>query len=292
MSSPAPPAGELVIVGTGIKLIAQMTLEALECIKRADRLLYLVTEPATEAWLRRLNSSARTLRDYYAEGKPRRKTYDEIVERILLEVRGGSRVCAVFYGHPGVFVNSAHDAIRQARRENFRARMLPGISAEDCLFADLGVDPADAGCQSFEATDFLAHKRPFDPTSALILWQVGVLGEPSIHPQMQCRPERLRKLAAVLRRHYNERHPVILYEAAQFEICDPRIQRIPLCELTSATVWPIATLYVPPKAARAVDPTVMRWFHEAERDPVSREALRDTHEVASIVSGASRVRRA
>jgi hypothetical protein len=35
--------------------------------------------------------------------------------------------------------------------------MLPAISAEDCLFADLGVDPADHGCPSYEATDFLVH---------------------------------------------------------------------------------------------------------------------------------------
>jgi hypothetical protein len=33
--------------------------------------------------------------------------------------------------------------------------MLPAVSAEDCLFADLGVDPGAAGCQSHEAADFL-----------------------------------------------------------------------------------------------------------------------------------------
>jgi len=31
--------------------------------------------------------------------------------------------------------------------------MLPGISAEDCLVADLGIDPASSGCQSYEAND-------------------------------------------------------------------------------------------------------------------------------------------
>ena len=33
--------------------------------------------------------------------------------------------------------------------------MLPGISAEDCLLADLGVDSAHNGLQSLEATDLL-----------------------------------------------------------------------------------------------------------------------------------------
>jgi hypothetical protein len=42
--------------------------------------------------------------------------------------------------------------------------MLPGISAEDCLFADLGIDPGIYGCQSYEATDFLANGRPWGET--------------------------------------------------------------------------------------------------------------------------------
>ena len=50
-------------------------------------------------------------------------------------------------------------------REGFNAQMLAGISAEDCLFADLGLDPGKNGCQSFEATDFLIRRRQFEPTS-------------------------------------------------------------------------------------------------------------------------------
>jgi len=33
--------------------------------------------------------------------------------------------------------------------------MLPAISSEDCLYADLGVDPATTGNASYDATDFL-----------------------------------------------------------------------------------------------------------------------------------------
>jgi uncharacterized protein YabN with tetrapyrrole methylase and pyrophosphatase domain len=255
-------AGELVVVGTGIRLVVQTTPEALDCITRADRLLYLVTDPATETWLRRLNRAAETLRDCYAAGKPRELSYREMVQRILLAVRAGAYVCAAFYGHPGVFVNPGHQAIRRARREGFRARMLPGISTEDCLFADLGVDPAESGCQSFEATDFLAYRRRFDPTSALVLWQVGVLGEPSFPTEVPCRRERLERLTRVLRRHYDARHPIVLYEAAQFPVSEPRIRKIPLSKLPATRLWSITTLYIPPKPSRAADPAIMRWFDE------------------------------
>jgi len=56
-----------------------------------------------------------------------------MVERILKNVKDGFKVCVVFYGHPGVFVQPSHEAIRIARLEGFSARMLPGISAEELL---------------------------------------------------------------------------------------------------------------------------------------------------------------
>ena len=43
-------------------------------------------------------------------------------------IRAGFRVCAVFYGHPGVFVYPSHEAIRRARAEGFAARMLPALT--------------------------------------------------------------------------------------------------------------------------------------------------------------------
>ncbi len=254
--------GKLVVVGTGITLVAHTTLETLDCLKRADKVFYLVTEPATETWLRRLNASAESLAGCYAPGKSRLDTYEEMVQRMLAAVRGGAYVCVAFYGHPGVFVNPGHEAIRRARRAGFDARMLPGISAEDCLFADLGVDPVDSGCQSYEATDFLAYRRRIDPTSALILWQVGLLGEPSVPRPGGSRRERLDRLAATLLRHYDARHRVVLYEAAQFPICEPRIKRLVLGRLASARTVPMMTLYVPPKPSRAADRAIMRWFDE------------------------------
>jgi uncharacterized protein YabN with tetrapyrrole methylase and pyrophosphatase domain len=257
-----PRRGSLVVVGTGIRLVAHTTLEALAHMQRAERLLYVVTDPATEAWIQRLNPAATTLEDCYADGKSRLKTYREMTERIVSAVRAGLQVCAAFYGHPGVCVNASHQAIRRLRREGFSAEMLPGISAEDCLFAELGVNPGDNGCQSFEATDFLACRRRFDPCSELILWQVGALGEASVRKGMSCRPERLRVLTDTLRRHYQKRHRIVLYEASSFPTCPSAVRRIPLEKLSNATFSPMTTLYVPAKTARSPDARIMNWFDE------------------------------
>uniref|UniRef100_A0A0W0FD80 Tetrapyrrole methylase domain-containing protein n=1 Tax=Moniliophthora roreri TaxID=221103 RepID=A0A0W0FD80_MONRR len=92
------------------------------------------------------------------------------------EVRKGYNVLGVFYGHPGVFVNSSHRAIALAREEGFKAKMLAGVSAEDCLFADLEFDPAILGCMTCEASECLTRDRPFNPFIHNIIWQVGSIG--------------------------------------------------------------------------------------------------------------------
>ena len=254
------PRGSLVVVGTGIRLASQATPEAIACMEAAERLFFLVTSPAHAVWVRRINRDAVSLEDCYAVGKPRPESYREMADRILEAVRGGFRTCAAFYGHPGVFAQPSHAAIDRARREGFSARMLPGVSAEDCLFADLGVNPGRGGCQSFEATDFLMSRRRFDPTSTLILWQVGLLGEMSVRRKMSSRPERLQVLVDRLRRDYPARHRVVLYQAAEYQICEPLIQPLPLKTVPAQTITPAMTLYVPPLPQRAQDRRIARWF--------------------------------
>jgi uncharacterized protein YabN with tetrapyrrole methylase and pyrophosphatase domain len=248
--------GSLLIVGTGIKLVGHVTLETRAFIEGAEKLFYLVNEPATAVWIEELNETAESLSHYYAENKLRLQTYQEITNRLLEAVRQGQQVCAVFYGHPGVFVTPVHEAIRQARHEGFTARMLPGISAADCLYADLGIDPAHCGCQSYEATEFLLRKRQIDPTSHLILWQIGVVGELYQRQKRDVSPG-LQAITAVLLRDYPAAHPIIVYEAAQYPVCNPSIEQIPLEQLPNARVTAISTLYVPPTAVADWDYEMM-----------------------------------
>ncbi len=256
----APPSGaggSLWVVGTGFLVAGQVTPEAEACIRQADRLLDLVVDPVTRVWLRSLHPGAESLYTSYREGRHRRESYQEMTQRILAPVRRGERVCAAFYGHPGVFVNPAHAAIRLARAEGYPAAMLPGISAEDCLFADLEMDPTRHGCQSYEASDFLLNSRRHDPASLLILWQVGAIGVATFMNRDLWSREGLADLTRRLLRDYPPDHGIILYEAAQVPTCDPVIHPLPLAELPGAPVSLITTLCVPPLPGPAPDPRAL-----------------------------------
>jgi uroporphyrin-III C-methyltransferase len=245
--------GSLTIVGTGFLAVGQTTPEAVVCIKRAEKLFHMVSDPVARYWLKELNPTAESLHGCYAEGKPRNVSYAEMAERMLAPVRQGQEVCAAFYGHPGVFVTPSHDAIRQARLEGHGARMLPGISAEDCLVADLGVDPSEFGCQSFEATYFLTRKLRFDPHCALILWQIGVVGVTSYQKNDLWSQEGVEILQEFLLEHYPADHQVTVYQAPQLPVFPPIIQTVPLAGLSSAKVTVASTLWVPPAGLPPLD---------------------------------------
>lgn len=243
----------LTVVGTGIRTGLQTTPEALVHIKETKTVLYLVADPFGGEWVRRLNSNAESLEAFYRVGKRRVDIYNEIVEYVLSRVQTDDSVCVVFYGHPGIFVHAAHESVRLARERGFKARMLPGISAEANLCADLGIDPGVTGLQSYEATSFLLSRYSFDASSGLLLWQIGVFGYALWDPRYKPTPKHLQILVEYLTPHYGPDHKVVLYEASELPLGAPRIRSLRLCELAHSNPSPITTLYIPPRRLPQAD---------------------------------------
>ncbi|WP_147651309.1 SAM-dependent methyltransferase [Vulcaniibacterium gelatinicum] len=237
--------GSLVCVGLGMMLGAHLAPRSRSEIEQAEVVFGLVSDPIVELWLQQMRPDMRSLQPYYREGKPRTRTYREMVEAMLAEVRAGRRVCGVFYGHPGVFALVPHRAIERARAEGFQAHMEPGISAEDCLYADLGMDPGTYGCQHYEASQFMFYRRRIDPSAYLVLWQIGIAGDRST-ARFSTGAAHRRLLLELLSEDYPPQHEVIAYEAATLPICQPRMDRMPLSAIVDADLRMQTTLVIPP----------------------------------------------
>lgn len=246
--------GSLIVVGSGIAALRHATQEVCFHISHADRVFFLVVDPLTKAWILRLNSAAESLSTHLAPGKDRQESFNDMVRRLVAAVQEGHRVCAVFYGHPGVFVQPSHMAISRVRAEGYEAVMLPGISTEDCLVADLGVDLSQSGYQCYEASNFLVSAKLPDTAAALILWQIGVIGQVKLG---EGREDGVQILTEKLLVYYPPDHEVVVYEAATLPICDPLVRRTALRNLPNCPVSPVSTLFVPPARESQFDPKML-----------------------------------
>ncbi|WP_445145429.1 SAM-dependent methyltransferase [Dyella sp. Tek66A03] len=224
---------------------SHLTPLARSYIEQADVIFAGLSDNVVEIWLQRMHPDVRSLQPYYQEGKSRRQTYQQWVDLMMAEVRAGKRVCGVFYGHPGIFALSPHKAIEVARAEGFQAHMEPGISAEDCLYADLGIDPGTFGCQHFEASQLLFFERRIDPAGYLVLWQVGLVGDRSL-ARFETGAAYRQVLVDLLSQDYPLDHEIILYRGATLPIEQPRIRRIALRDLPHVDLPVEETVVLPP----------------------------------------------
>ncbi|UPG91741.1 SAM-dependent methyltransferase [Luteibacter aegosomaticola] len=254
IETPAHPRkGSIACVGMGITLGSHLTPLSRSHIETADVVFAALSDHVVQLWLERLNADVRSLQPYYQPGKSRMRTYREWVEVMMTEVRAGKRVCAVFYGHPGIFAWSPHKVVEVARAEGYAAHMEAGVSAEDCLYADLGIDPGRVGCQHLEASQPLFFERHLDTTSYVVLWQLGVVGDRSLGRFLT--PDAYRELLTErLLADYPADHEITIYRAPTLPIHGPHIQRMALRDFSKGTFTGHETMVLPP--AQALRPNV------------------------------------
>ncbi|TDK28394.1 diguanylate cyclase [Luteimonas aestuarii] len=240
----ASRGASLVVVGSGIDFGRHASERCLSEIREAE-VVFCLVDPFALAMIRGIHPDAIDLGVHYATGKDRRETYRGMDAAIMQALHAGHRVCAVFYGHPGVFADVPHAVVRKAREAGIPARMEPGVSSEACLYADLGIDPGRWGVQSMEATQFLVHDRRPDPAGLLLLWQVALSGDLAC-TRFHAEREGLQSLVDKLLHCYPPDHQVILYEAARLPIETFRAERVALRDLPEARYQEYTTLVVPP----------------------------------------------
>src|SRR5690606_18267069 len=114
-------AGSLVVVGSGIKFLSHLTVEAKAHLEQAEKLFYLLNDPLLKEWVKKINPVAESLDDFYKKYALRRDCYQAITQHILQAVRDGAHVCVLLYGHPAVFAQPGLEAVRLARSEGYMA---------------------------------------------------------------------------------------------------------------------------------------------------------------------------
>ncbi|KAF3905926.1 hypothetical protein ABW21_db0200775 [Orbilia brochopaga] len=241
--------GTLILVGTGVRSLCQLTPEAIHEIEKADRIYYALRDATTEGFIKNRNKYAL---DCYQlvindEGIPEVDVYIQIAEIMLSDVRKGLYVVCVCFGHPGLFMSPNRRAMAIALAGGYITRMIPGISVQDCLLADLGIDPSFVGCLTCEARDFLMHDHLGLTSRHVIMFEVGYLGLYGDDNDVDYLTVFFDKLDQI----YGVSHPLVNYTAATSPIMQPIIDQLTVGCLRKPEVrkriTSSSTLYFPPK---------------------------------------------
>jgi precorrin-2 methylase len=273
--------GSLAIVGTGIQAVSQMTVETLSYISDADVVFYHATNGVTASQIEALNPNAIDIYEYYADGKNRSITYIQMAELMLREVRRGCNVVGIFHGHPGYFVSPARRALAIASKEGYPTTLLPAVSAPDCMFADLRVDPGVRGCQILMASYVLNKANILATSGHVVFLQVNAVGHSGFSfsgSRSDRFPEFIERLIAI----YGETQDCIYYMAAVYPGCDPEISVHQLSAYRRpeviATVGP-GIFYFPPKGISFASLQNFQAFNG--RDPYGRTEKQAINELAT-----------
>lgn len=155
--------------------------------------------------------------------------------------------------------------------------MEPGISAEDCLYADLGIDPGRYGCQHFEASQLLYYERRIDPAGYLVLWQVGAIGNRSVG-HFEAGPAYRQLLVERLSHDYPLDHEIIIYRGATLPIERPRSRHVALRDLAEVPLTAEETVVLPP-----AEPPKPNFIFKARLDALDKAGVRDKRQTDSII---------
>lgn len=243
---------KIALIGSGIKTISHLTTEAKTYIEHADCVLYLINEPIFESWLIKHSKKCMSLEKYYFLHEKRSDSYKKIIAKIISLSKKYDFISVVLYGHPVVFSSLGIDTIKKAQKQNIETVILPGISTEDCLFADLEIDPSQNGCFSVEATNFIIFDDVINVFSDLIIWQVGIIGNIGSVFNKNSK-DGLALIQKKLLQTYSPEHEIILYEASLYPGVQSKIVKFPLQYLMEQDMSSLSTLYVPAKKRKTIN---------------------------------------
>lgn len=153
------------IIGIGIKGFNQITLEAIESIKNADKVFHLTLH---QSEIEKINPNCESLVHKYVSSNSF-GIYDEFVVQIFDALKEVDRIGVINYGHPSYLVNVTQSLIQKAITQNIKYNVIPGVSSIGAMWAILNKDSGFPGSQIIEANELVRNQLTINTKLDLFL---------------------------------------------------------------------------------------------------------------------------
>ncbi|HUU84899.1 MAG TPA: SAM-dependent methyltransferase [Phycisphaerae bacterium] len=270
---------DIYIVGLGVLNVDHLTRETERVIRGSKEVLYVDTGVATRTYLESLCPRVTSLFETsYEEAGRRLNAYHHMAARVLDAALDHPPVTFAMHGHPIVGVYAPFLIRDLASLLSLEVRVLPGISAMDCLFAELMVDPCVTGMQMYEATDLLLRRRPLRSDVPALIWQIGTV-ETTLHSMRVSRPARFERLRTHLLRFYPPGHEVTAAFSTPHPLMPSTLHRFAIRDICDRAhlLHSGFTLFIPSATERAIEDhdllrrmDTVEHLHQITREPQER----------------------
>lgn len=245
---------DIYMVGLGILNVDQITKETEHVLRHSQEVLFVDTGIATRRYLESLCPRVTPLYETsYRESECRLASYDHMAVRVIEAAFHHRPITFAMGGHPVVGAEAPFLIHEMARLLKLEVQTLPAVSAMDCLFAELMLDPCLAGLQTFEATDLLLRQYPLQADVPALIWQVGAV-ETRLHTLRPSTPARFERFQRHLLRYYPANHQLVAYYATPHPLMRSQQLTFSIAELGNfAKQLHVGfTLFIPPVGSRPI----------------------------------------
>lgn len=248
------PEADIYLVGYGMRLPNDLTLEALAILKRCKRVFGIPPISAPEFGLPEMED----LFQLYGPDKSRQQTYREWQDLVLDAAAEDGPVALATYGNAMVGALVTHRILETAPTRGLSAHTANSASCLDGLWADLNIEPF-YGFEIWEATIFVNLGIEPNTRATLMLPQAPVLGVrtgPDLERSTMTTSSTMTTLRDQLLRFYPPDHEIHFATTGSGvgpAASRPTIETLRLADLDHPGTQSMGTLVVPRLATPGLD---------------------------------------
>lgn len=169
---------DLAVVGSGIKKLHQMSLEAWWLLQDSEVVISNLNDTVAIEYLAdNLDAELIDFSNIYdsENNETRYSTYHDMILCPLEKAKEtDGLVTYLSVGHPNIWAWTPYAVKHLGENEwGLNVELLPGISAVDSIYSDLGIDPAQGGVVQYNFTKALQERLELSPRLSFIGWLFG-----------------------------------------------------------------------------------------------------------------------
>lgn len=220
------------IVGRGINPAKHLTLQAIECLQKADVIFGI--EPETQTWKQLQEKyNLKLINDIsvlYKCGAKDLNNYHNFIQFIKNQTAQYQHVALLIAGHPRLGVTFAQ-ILEKENLLDTKVEFIESLSSFDVMLNDLAMDPLEQGSCILDANRLLLFQYELETSLNYYIYHVCSVGTQKLNYDNAQRDNQLELLQKYLLNFYSTDKNVVLCKAANGANENGSYLKIPLSEL-------------------------------------------------------------